>query len=196
MNTKILLVALAVVCAIQWAVPVWLMQRAQITLAQGSVYRFRTMPIDPLDPFRGRYIALDFEAARVKLRAGGHRFATGERLYAPILVGEDGYARLGLPLPTPPVHGDYLPVRVEWIGDEEIGLRLPFDRYYLDESRARAVEQAHAQADRSHSEADAHSHAVVRVRNGDALIEELYIDHRPVSAWLRARHSVETGDTR
>lgn len=189
MNARLLLVALILACAAQWAVPAWLIQRGQATLAQGSAYRFRTAPVDPLDPFRGRYVALDFEAARVNPLGVAQRYAAGERLYAPILVGADGYARLAAPLRRPPDSGDYLEVRVQWAGDGELGLRLPFDRYYLDERLAPQAERAYAQANRARPGADAPTagvptYALVRVRQGYALIEELYLEGRPLRALL------------
>lgn len=53
----------ALLCVAQWAVPLAMVQRAERTLSEGTAYRFRTAPVDPADPFRGRYVTLDFDAA-------------------------------------------------------------------------------------------------------------------------------------
>ncbi len=172
-------------CLLQWGVPLALVQRAQLTLEQGAVYRFQTAPVDPEDPFRGRYVALDFEAAEIAVPAGWSQ-APGRRLWAPIIEGDDGYARLGIPQQQPPAKGDYLQVRVQWAdGAGSVRVALPFDRYYLEEHRAPQVEQQYRKRNLS-TPADADdprrpAYAAVRVRNGYALIEDLVIDGRSVA---------------
>lgn len=191
LSGRLLLLALVAVCAVQWAVPVYLVQRGQTTLAQGTQYRFRTAPIDPVDPFRGRYVVLDFEAARLALRTGADTFDAGQRVYAPIAVGNDGFATLGVPAVAVPTGGDYLQARVQWVNGGEIGLRLPFDRYYMDEHAAPEAERRYWEASRrpgASDDEDAHKPAfvTVRVRDGYAVLEELYIDGRPVRELVTA----------
>jgi len=178
MNRRLLILGL--VCLAQWAVPGYLIARGQATLEQGTAYRFRTAPVDPLDPFRGRYVALDFQAAQVKIPSG-RDYEHGERLYAPIAVDPDGYARLLPPQPQPPAQGDWLPVVVQ--GKDAGGLlrlRLPFDRYYMDERLAPAAERAYRDGNRRGRADDGQNarptYVSVRVRRGYAVLEELYID--------------------
>jgi uncharacterized membrane-anchored protein len=172
----------------QLAVPGWLIQRGQATLHEGTTYRFRTAPVDPVDPFRGRYVALDFEAASITLAQPDPALRSGQRVYAPIRIGADGYAMLDTPLPQPPETGDYLTATVLWVNVDELRLQLPFDRYYLDETLAPEAERRYWDANRMRGD-DAEdprrpAWALVRVRGGYALIEELYIKGRPVRELL------------
>lgn len=172
---------------LQWTLPVYLIRRGQAALDEGALYRFRTAPVDPVDPFRGRYVVLDFVAATLTLPRAAERYDDGERGYAPIRVGADGFALLDPPLPQPPA-GDYLQVRVAWAGEGELRLQLPFDRYYLDEHLAPEAEQRYRDSNRVDAESaeDARPAWVqVRVRDGYALIEELYLDGQPVRELLR-----------
>jgi uncharacterized membrane-anchored protein len=182
-------VLLAVGIAMQWAVPGYLIQRGQATLQDGAVYRLRTAPVDPVDPFRGRYVVLDFEAASITLLKPDPALHAGQRVYAPIRVGVDGYAELAPPLPAPPQSGDYLTVTVLWINGTELRLQLPFDRYYLDETLAPEAERRYWDANRAGDD-DAEdprrpAWVQVRVLDGYALTEELFIDGRPVHELLR-----------
>ncbi len=185
MNKRWLWGLFAGLCLLQWGVPLALVQRAQLTLEQGTVYRFETAPVDPEDPFRGRYVALDFQAAEIAVPAGWSQ-AAGRRLWAPIIMGDQGYARLGVPQEEPPTTGDYLQVRVQWFdGAGSVRVALPFDRYYLEEQRAPQVEQQYRERN-SRAPADADdprrpAYATVRVRKGYALIEDLIIDGRSVA---------------
>ncbi|WP_370309609.1 GDYXXLXY domain-containing protein [Sinimarinibacterium flocculans] len=180
------LLTLAVI--LQWAVPGHLIRRGQQTLEQGTAYRFRTAPVDPVDPFRGRYVALDFEAARVPLPRGQGGYRRGQRVYAPIRVDDGGDAVLGAPLRQPPESGDWLEATVLWVNADELRLRLPFDRYYLDEHHAPEVERRYRDTNRMPADGEdprRPAWAQVRVRNGYALIEMLYVDGRPVSELMR-----------
>jgi uncharacterized membrane-anchored protein len=56
------LLVFAVVGLAQLAVPASLIWKREQTLRHGSVWKFRTAPVDPVDAFRGRYVALEFEA--------------------------------------------------------------------------------------------------------------------------------------
>ncbi len=184
---------LALGLAAQWAVPGYLIQRGQSTLAEGTAYRFRTAPVDPIDPFRGRYVTLDFDAARVTVDGAAQRYKQGQRLYAAVLVDDAGDAQLAAPQDKAP-DGDYLEVRVQWINDDEVGLLLPFDRYYLDEHLAPEAERVYWERNRQRFGDEAladeppllPTYAQVRVRNGYAVLEELFIDGVSVHERLRA----------
>jgi uncharacterized membrane-anchored protein len=186
---RVAVVLLVLGIAAQWAVPGYLIQRGQVTLHEGTAYRFHTAPVDPVDPFRGRYVALDFEAASITLARHDPALRSGQRVYAPIRVGADGYAVLDAPLPQPPGTGDYLVATVLWINANELRLQLPFDRYYLDETLAPEAERRYWDANRLRGETDEDPRrpawAQVRVRGGYALIEELFIEDRPVRELLR-----------
>ena len=56
------LLVFALVGLAQLAVPASLIWKREQTLRHGSVWKFRTAPVDPVDAFRGRYVALEFEA--------------------------------------------------------------------------------------------------------------------------------------
>lgn len=179
-------------CLAQWSLPLAMVQRAQQTLEQGTAYRFRTAPVDPADPFRGRYVTLDFSAAQIVVPPTW-RPMTGAKLYAPVAVGADGFAVLGLPQTSRPAQGDWLVVRLRWRDEErrEARVDLPFDRYYLDEQLAPAAERLYRERNLvTPEDADADprrpSWASVRVRGDSALIEELYIDGLPVRERVKA----------
>lgn len=185
--------ALVLLFALQWAVPWSVIHRSQGTLAEGIEYRFRTAPVDPVDPFRGRFVVLDFEVARMPVDDAS-TYASDAPMYAPIRVGGDGFAELLPPQKKPPAAGDYLRVQVYVVGDSELSLALPFDRYYLDESLAPRAEQLYRDRNQrrpdatlQQSEAEAAqlpTYVTVRVRDGHAVLDQLVIDGRPLAEWF------------
>ncbi|MCR9090194.1 GDYXXLXY domain-containing protein [Algiphilus sp.] len=174
------LLAMLAVFALQWALPVSQIQQYQQVVDRGTAYRFRTAPVDPVDPFRGRYVTLQFAAAEMTVPAGAS-YPSDQPLYAPIRVEQSGFAVLQPPRRVPP-EGDYLTVRVAHrIDDTRLRVRLPFDRYYLNERLAPEAERLAREAMRADRATSlAPSWAVVRVRNGEAVLTDLFIDGVPV----------------
>lgn len=177
----------ALVCAAQIAVPASMIVQHERTRANGTPWRFQTAPVDPNDPFRGRYVQLDFAAGRQALflveREGAH-VRLDDRLYAELVRDESGFARLGNLHQTRPEAGEYLDVFVRDIDyDREGGppsykVRLPFDRFYLPETKAPEVERAYAEASRKARE---RTYAEVRVSRGHAALVSLVLDGKSVS---------------
>jgi uncharacterized membrane-anchored protein len=85
-------------CALQLGVPAAMVLREEATLRGGAELRFRAGPVDPVDPFRGRYVALSLEIERERLpEAPWHRpgRVRGGRAVLADLVIEDGAGTSG-----------------------------------------------------------------------------------------------------
>ena len=173
----VLFVALAV---IQLAVSASVVVQRERSLRQGEVYRFRCGPVDPVDALRGRYVALAFEQNEVRTVES---FRPGQKAFAGLEVGADGFARLSGLTSERPKDRPYMRVTVQRSGEERAWVRLPFDRYYMEESAAPEAERAY----RDRSDLDsADAWVNVRVRAGHAVLEELYLGGLPVREYLES----------
>lgn len=184
MSRRLRLAALVVLAVVQIAVPLRMIARRQATLAEGELLRFRTAPVDPYDAFRGRYVAL--RMADDVVSAAARDWAPGQRAFVPLETGPEGFARPAGLERRRPAGGPYVEVTVSPspAGSREVRLRYPFDRYYLNERLAPAAEAAY----RQHAGGEEHAAWVaVRVRDGFAVLEELYIGDRPIGEFLAAR---------
>jgi len=164
---------------VQLTVPVSMILRRETVLRQGAVYRFRTRPVDPYDAFRGRYVALGFEQNSVPVPNAGE-YRRGRWVYVSLEADSDGAARLaGISL-SRPAAGDYLKTRVQYVtgGSSNVVVKMPFDRYYMNENDAPAAEAAYNAASRRAGAKTAF--AVVRVQKGMAVLEELLFQCGPV----------------
>ena len=68
---------------------------------------------------------------------------------------------------------------MRWRYEDTVTLQLPFDRYYMKESRAPEAERSYnrrAQGEKAW--------VTVRIREGHAVLEELYIDGLPIREYL------------
>jgi len=181
MSSKLRLWLFAAVALVQLAAPASMILSQERTLAKGEAFKFRTAPVDPYDAFRGRYVALRFDNSEAAL-AEGVKASPGQTVYATVETGGDGFAKFGVALLAPPKDKPYLKVKAGYSsGADAIGLQLPFDRFYMEETKAPAAEAAY----RAHSRRGAQdAYVVVRVLDGYGVIKDLYVGGKPIEDFL------------
>jgi uncharacterized membrane-anchored protein len=178
---KLSLALFAVLSVFQLAVPVWMIVNREMTLRHGRQFRFRAAPVDPYDAFRGRYVALQFQQNSAPVPAD-EKLAMNQKVYAELAEDENGFARLVKVTANEPSDEAYVQCRVSSITDSLVYLQFPFDRYYMDEKLAPAAEAAYLE----HSRREVRDvYATVRVKDGNAVLEELYIEEMPIREFLR-----------
>jgi hypothetical protein len=158
--------------------------RSELALRTGEAFRFRIQPVDPVDAFRGRYVAIRFAVEHAPV-AEGATVRPKKPVFIPIEVGDDGYAVFGPADIEAPEEGGYLRLRAGVVTPDEEGrmqvwVAMPFRRFYMDEKLAPEAERAVWSGPRGEREAS----VSVRIRDGFGVIEELYIDGVPVHQWL------------
>lgn len=166
--------ALLAVFLVQLGLVSWQIATAARTLAEGTVWRLRTAPVDPLDPFRGRYVALEFPDAEV-LYPPPWLDEPGAVVWVRLVEDGEGFAQFDIEQ-MPPEDAPYLRAELAWRTEDRASLRLPFDRYYLPEGLAPRAEEAY----RQRAATGGTSWVTVRVKDGRAVLEDLYIDGVPV----------------
>lgn len=175
----------ALLVVVQIAVPASMIAGREVTLRQGQLYRFRTAPVDPYDPFRGRFVAIGLRPATAPLPKGV-QLEYSQEVYVTLGTDKEGYAYVERTSLTRPDGGDYVRVKASpHSGGAEASIRWPIDRYYMDEHMAPEAERAYRQRDRGEQR---EAYAAVRVRNGNAVLEDLYIEGVPVADFIRAEN--------
>ncbi len=191
MNARIRQAIFALVCVAQVAVPASLIVKHEQTRAGGTPWKFQTAPVDPNDPYRGKYVQLSYAVEREAVpfaAAGSVYLGYNRRAYAELATGPDGYARLVKLHENRPSGVEYIDVFTRHMAERPEGengrpaamhVHLPFDRYYLPEDIAPQVEREYFEASRK---AQANTWADVRVREGHAALVGLVLDGKPVGA--------------
>lgn len=185
MKTKpIITVLFLLTAALHLAVPYSMIRQQERILTEGVAFKFKTRPVDPYDPARGRYVALQFEENSIPMPSTvtSVPWRRGENLYATLETGEDGFAKLTALSKFPPVGVPYVKVKYSYYnyGKGKIlhcSVTYPFDRFYMDEYKAPKAELI---TRRTLEKDEPPTYALVRVLNGEGRIENLYAKGIPI----------------
>ncbi|HZE56443.1 MAG TPA: GDYXXLXY domain-containing protein [Chthoniobacterales bacterium] len=170
------LIVFVLVAFAQLAVPGSLIWKREHTLRQGNVWKFRTAPVDPVDVFRGRYVALRFEIESQEIippRGLGYRQA----VFVTLRQNAEGFAEIDQVSTSKPVGDDFFEAQLT--GKT---VSMPFDKYWVTERDAPAAETAYSALSRRGNQ---NAYVSIRVFRGDAAIEQLYLDNQPLGDYLR-----------
>ncbi len=174
---------LLALCLVQLLIPASMIGKREATIRNGTPYRFKTRPVDPHDPFRGRYVALDFEERSAKVE--NEKIRRGQKVFVEVHEGDDGFAKLGKASRERPEGSDYIKVRASYSsggkGGSTVNVELPFERYYMNEKRAPEAERAYWD---NNLRTNRNTFALVKVLDGMAVTEGLYIDGKHVLDYL------------
>jgi len=187
MKSRIIIAAFIIVAIAQVIVPVGMIARREATLRLGRPYKFRTAPVDPADAFRGRYVWLGYEQNHARW-SGESEPGSSRTAYALVEKGQDGFAVINQVMPQPPKSGDYVKVdRVyrDWQTNSVVRFTLPFDRYYMEETKAPKAERAYRGHMNHRGQTSDNTYAVVRIKSGEAVLENVYMDGKPITEFAR-----------
>ena len=161
----------------QLAVPGSLIWKREHTLRLGSVWKFRTAPVDPIDAFRGRYVSLQFDVETQQV-SPPENAGYGDTVFVTLKQNAEGFAEIDQVLSSKPSGDAFLEAKLSGKS-----ISLPFDKYWVTERDAPAAEAAYQNLSRRGQQ---NAFASVRVFRGDAALEQLYLDNQPLGDYLRA----------
>lgn len=181
-RTRLRLVLFVVLAIVQLAVAAGAIFRAEVALRSGETFRFKLQPVDPVDAFRGRYVALRFAEDRAPVPENLPNL-NRQKVCVPLVLDDEGFATFGPVGLEPPADGAYLRLRsgvdfTDEDGNRQLSLAPPFRRYYMPEELAMEVDRS------LWRRGIRPAWITVRVWHGTGVIEELWVDGRPVREWL------------
>ncbi|PCH98578.1 MAG: hypothetical protein COB85_01295 [Bacteroidetes bacterium] len=188
MVSRKLIVALFIITAIsQLAVPAKMIFDREDIMAEGKDYKFKTEPIDPSDPFRGKYITLRFEEDQFEVQ-DLEIWERGEPIYLELESDDNGFSKIKSVAKSKPLNsGDFLKAMVRYAhgtNSEKLTIQFPFDRYYMEESKAFAAEQAYVDALNDTSQI---TYALVAIKDGESVLKDVLINGVPIKEIAKAR---------
>jgi uncharacterized membrane-anchored protein len=174
---------LGILILVQFAVPFSMIRNREKILNHGALFKFKTRPIDPADPFQGRYVQLGIDKDYIPYPEDQKPDLNYKAvIFATVEADEDGFARFTDWNREKPANGNFLKTRNKgqhrvWIPESKKrvykGMRLdiPFDRYYMEETKAPRAETLTREATRN-----TNCWVNVRILNGKAVIEDVFAE--------------------
>jgi uncharacterized membrane-anchored protein len=181
--SKRVLAVFAALAAIQIAVPLFLIVKEELILKSGNIYKFEIAPMDPYDPFRGRYVSIrvkDFSAPK----EAGVDFSPNESVFARLERDPADFARVASVSRGRPDKGDFILVKVRYCSTDRVFLVFPLDKFFMSESDAPRVDAAMLRLSRSPGPR-LPDYVTVKVKNGSGVLEDLFIEDKPFKEWLK-----------
>ena len=181
MKNRLIIGLFCCIALIQLITPLSMIIKRESVLKNGEQFKFKTAPVDPYDAFRGRYVALRIAEDNVSAPIG-ILLSNGQSICAHIAVDEQGFAKLTTVTTSKPQGVSYIQAKVMYVSANKVQLDLPIDRYYMEEKLAPAAEKAY----REHNiRGKQDAYITVRIKSGDAVVENLYIAGKPILEFLK-----------
>lgn len=184
---KIILSAFILTVFVQLTVPAKMILDREDILKNGTEYKFRTAPIDPTDPFRGKYITLWYEEDLVEIQTH-EKWGQGETVFVLLTTDDDGFAEIrSVAKKEPNSNSEYVKARINYFFQDNsntIRIDYPFNRYYMEESKAYGAELAYRE---SQTDTTQTAYALVNIKEGDAVLKDVLINDIPIRELVKAR---------
>lgn len=163
-------------CLAQWLVLANMIYKEEKTRLEGRIFKFQTAPVDPSDPFRGKYVTLDFKEDNI-LVSDPKVWERQTDVYV-TLADSSGFASIKTVSVDTPEGNDFIKAKIDYVenygdGPYRLWVQYPFERFYLEESKAAKAERIYWQ---SRADSSSTTYAVVSVMQGKASLLDVMVN--------------------
>ncbi|MCT4638134.1 MAG: GDYXXLXY domain-containing protein [Bacteroidales bacterium] len=173
---KIIILVFILVALTQLYIPASMIWEKEDIIESGTEFKFRTAPVDPSDPFRGKYITLNYKDNTFKC-TDESLWKKGDKAFVSLITDKDGFAKIGdVSKHKPEDNNSYLKAKIGHVtqdGSNMLTIEYPFNRFYMEESKAELAEILYQMVQRDSS---ATTYALVVIKKGNAVLKDVLID--------------------
>lgn len=173
---KTLLIGFVGMVLLQLLVPASMIFQREQVLSDGVEYKFRVRPVDPNDPFRGKFVTLHFADNQYPI-TNIDEWQIGQKVIVGIVEDREGYATiLGLFADANTVTGDYIEGEITSLIDGDTPramIQFPFSRYYMQEHKAPRAEEVYR---RMMTDSTSVGYAQVMVSDGRSVLRDVWVN--------------------
>jgi uncharacterized membrane-anchored protein len=191
MSSRLLTGLFLIICIIQLYIPFSMIRNQNKILQHGTSYKFRTAPIDPNDPFLGKYVRLHFTASEA-IVDNNEEWGYDDEVFVTLDTDETGFAKIKeVTRKTPGSSDDFVRARIRYIERDSVCklfLDYAFDKFYMEEFKAPEAEKVYME---SRVDSTQIAYALIKVKNGKSAIENVYINDIPIKTVVEQRIAVK-----
>ncbi|MCF7568895.1 GDYXXLXY domain-containing protein [Sabulilitoribacter arenilitoris] len=183
MKTIHIFILFIVVAVAQLFVPAQMIFNRESIINKGIAYKFKTQPVDPSDPYRGKYINLNYE--QNSFVTSDTMWERKDKVYVCLETDSLGFAKVNAVSKTPlNLDKDFFIAEVVWYNkkDQKLNFNLPFNRYYMEETKAYDAEVA-VRNNRRDSVTNT-TYALVYIKDGEAVLNDVVINDISIKEYV------------
>ena len=152
------------------------------TLDTGTAYKFKTAPIDPNDPFRGKYIVLNYEMDSFETNKEGWNDYSGN-VFVYLKTDAEGFAAVkDVSKTLKDTSDEYVIAESRYnYNDTKVNFNFPFDRYYMNENKAYDAEVSVRESQRDTTSI---CYGLVYIKDGSAVLDNVFINDKPIQKFV------------
>lgn len=182
MKTIHIFLIFILVAVLQLVIPTQMIFNQENIIETGKPYKFKTQPVDPSDPFKGKYIHLNYEAD--SFATTDSVWTRSEEVFVSIANDSLNFAKVINVTRQKPTNGDYVKAKVDWYSkyDKQLNFTFPFNEFYMNETKAYDAEIAHTKA--QNDSKPNNTYALVYVRDGETVLDNVFINDIPIADYV------------
>ncbi len=170
---KYYLAAFLLVALAQLWFPASMIVKYRRILKYGDIAKMKLELRDPVSPFKGKYLRLNFKENNFKVE---DEWLRNEKVYVNYHLNAEGFLKVDS-LTKENIRGvNALKAKVEYYNafSHRVVVKYPFDKYFLEESKALPTEQKIRSYMLSHKDSDAY--AEISILGESATIRDIKLD--------------------
>ena len=180
------LIAFVLIVIAQWFVPTSIILKKEEILKNGKAFKFKTEPIDPSNPFEGKYISLKFQQDTFSLNKELEKLSNGDEIFV-VLKQENGYAVISQVLVSKPKGNiDFVKASLDYIENYEnnkrIHINYTFNKFFMEESKAPKAEVLYNKASQKNKN---NCYALVYTKDGSAVVSDVLVNDTSISKLVK-----------
>lgn len=172
---------------VQLLTPAKMIYNQEQIIKKGKAYKFLTQPLDPNDPFRGKYVRLNYEINSFKTSDSIWKSKHDVYVY---LKDSLGFAKIDtVSHKKLDLNNDYVIADKYWFNQNNNMLRfnLPFDRFYMEESKAKPAENLVRRNRRDTIQNT--TYALVYLKEGESVLKDVLINDESIADIIRKNNN-------
>ncbi|MBN9283384.1 MULTISPECIES: GDYXXLXY domain-containing protein [Flavobacterium] len=182
MKTKHLLLLFGLVALVQIIVPASMIFKNQEILKNGTVYKFKTAPVDPNNPFVGKYISLNYNLN--SFPSTDSIWEGSDKIYLYLTRDQKGFAAIKSvsKVKRNDTKDDFVVAKVNYAFGGKVYFNLPFNTYYMEEGKAYDAEVAYRE--QQNDTITYPTYALVHIKDGQAVLSDVIIKDIPIKDYV------------
>jgi len=183
MKTLHIFIIFIIVALAQLFIPAKMIFNQEDILKTGTVYKFKTRPVDPSDPFRGKYITLNYDMNSTNSK--DTLWLRNQDVYVYIKKDNLGFAELHeVSANALDIDYDYVIAEVNKYNKntKKLTFNLPFNRFYMEETKAKPAEDTYRKA--QNDSLPNNIYGLVYIKDGEAILKDVIVNDVSIAKYV------------